>query len=215
MGSAKKHIVKQGECMSSIAFENGFFWNTLWSHPENAALKESRDSPFVLRPGDVVHVPALTLREVSAATGAKHTFRRKGVPAKLRLRLLVMDKPLANLPYVLTYGDRKIEGTTSAQGLVEAFVPPDMPRARLTVGEGDDVHVYNIAPRTLNPSRDVDGIQARLANLGYYSGPSHGELDAATIAALKRFQSDHDLEATGKPDEATASALSERHTSSG
>lgn len=214
MTSAKKTTVKQGECMSSIAFENGFFWKTLWSHPENAALKAARDSPFVLRPGDVVHVPELTLREVSASTGATHTFRRKGVPAKLRMRLLVNDKPLANVPYVLTYGDRKIEGTTSAEGLVEAFVPPDMPRAKLTVGEGDDVRVYNIAPRTLNPSKDVDGIKARLANLGYYSGPIDGGLDAATIAALRRFQRDHDLEATGKPDEATASALSELHTSS-
>jgi len=214
MASAKNYTVKQGECMSSIAFGNGFFWETLWSHPENAALKESRDSPFVLRPGDVVHIPELRPREESGATGARHTFRRKGVPAKLRMRLLVMDKPLANLPYVLTYGDQTITGTTSAQGLVEAFVPPDMPRAKLTVGEGEDVHVYNIAARTLNPSKDVDGIKARLANLGYYSGPINGDLDAATIAAITRFQSEHDLEATGKPDKATASALSDLHTSS-
>jgi len=211
--SAKKHTVAQGECMSSIAFDTGFFWKTLWGIPENAALREARDSPFVLRPGDVVHVPELRPREVRIATGARHMFRRKGVPARLRMRLLVHNRPLANLPFVLTFGGQTIEGTTTAHGLVDVSVPPDMPRAKLTVGTGDDARIYNIAPRSLNPAGDVDGVQARLASLGYYDGPTHGELDDATADAIQKFQRDQKIEPTGKPDAATTSALAKLHSS--
>ena len=214
MAAAKKYSVKQGECMSSVAFEHGFFWESLWSLAENAELKKSRDSPFVLQPGDVVQIPDLRRQELSAATGARHVFRRKGVPAKLRLRLLVRDKPLANLPYILTSGGRQITGTTDAQGAIEVFVPPNVDGGTLRVGEGENVRIYKIAPRALNPAEQVDGIQARLANLGYYRGAVHGKLDAATVAAIKQFQRDRNVEATGQADEATASALSDLHKGS-
>ena len=201
--------------MSSIAFQYGFFWQSLWSAPENAALKESRDSPFVLKPGDVVHIPDLRQHQAAAASGALHVFRRKGVPAKLRLRLLKDGQPRADLPWVLTYETKEVTGKTDAQGCLEVYVPPNVPDATLRVGEGDAAVVYALSPRTLNPSRDVDGIQARLANLGYYSGPIHGDLDDATIAAIERFQGDHELEVTGAADEATAAALADLHTRSG
>lgn len=214
MASAKSHTVQEGECMSSISFAEGFFWQTLWNHADNADLKKTRESPFVLRPGDVVTIPELRQREVGAATGLRHTFRRKGVPAVLRMQLLEMNEPLAGLPYVLEFGTTKITGTTDAEGKLEAFVPPDMPQATLRVGEGESERVYEIAPRTLDPARDVKGIQARLANLGYHSGGVNGTLDAATTAAIKDFQRDHDLEATGEADEATALLLSDVHDSS-
>lgn len=213
MAPAKSHTVQQGECMSSIAFEHGFFWQSLWNHAENAALKRSRESPFVLKPGDEVHIPELRQREVTAATGLRHTFRRKGVPAVLRMQLLEMNQPLAGLPYVLEYGGKKITGTTDSQGKLEVFLPPDTPQATLRVGEGKDTRVYDIAPRTLDPAREIKGIQARLANLGYYGGGVHGDLDAATIAAIEQFQREHDLEVTGQADDATVSSLSDHHDS--
>src|SRR4051794_8878890 len=108
MAPAKSHTVQEGECTSSISFEHGFFWQTLWNHADNADLKASRESPFVLKPGDVVHIPELRQREVSAATGLRHTFRRKGVPAVLRMQLLEQKKPLAGLPYVLEYSGKKV-----------------------------------------------------------------------------------------------------------
>src|SRR5437764_3856830 len=153
MAGAKTRVAEQGECMSSSAFGYGFLWETLWSIPENAEPKESRESPFVLRPGDVVHVPDLRQQQVAAASGARHIFRRKGVPALLRLRLLDQGKPLAGLAYMLTFDGREISGTTDSEGKIEVHVPPDMPAATLRVGEGDEERVYELAPRTLNPSR--------------------------------------------------------------
>lgn len=84
----RQHTVKQGECMSSIAGKYGHFWETLWDHPQNADLKERRGDPNVLNPGDTVHVPDKIEKSENCATGQTHRFVKKGVPAKLRLRLL-------------------------------------------------------------------------------------------------------------------------------
>ncbi|MEY2429487.1 MAG: hypothetical protein QOJ40_2372, partial [Verrucomicrobiota bacterium] len=43
--------VKDGDCLSSIAFSKGFFWETLWNHGDNSALKSKRKDPNVLSPG--------------------------------------------------------------------------------------------------------------------------------------------------------------------
>ena len=171
----KKHVVKADECISSIAFEHGFFWRSLWDLPQNSELKARRSSPFVLEPGDVVCIPELRARSANGASGFIHTFRRLGVPAQLHLRLRVLGQPLANLPYELEItGGTTLTGTTGTEGEVDVFVPPDTPRAILRVGAGDDAMVYDLTPRTLNPVESINGTQSRLANLGYYSGPLHG-----------------------------------------
>lgn len=85
---AEDYKVKDGDCLSSIAFSKGFFWETLWNHGDNSSLKSKRKDPNVLNPGDVVHIPDLTLNEESCATEAEHKFKLKGVPAKLKIKLL-------------------------------------------------------------------------------------------------------------------------------
>ncbi len=197
--------------MSSIAYEHGFFWESLWSHPANAELKATRDTPFVLKPGDIVQIPPLKPREETCPTGKLHRFELKGVPEMLRLQLLECDEPLANLDYTLEHSGKTFAGTTDANGVVEVYVPPDLTKVILRVGEGDEERVYDISPRTLNPTEDVDGAQARLANLGYYEGQAHGTLDDATAAALRRFQRVQELDPTGELDQATVAALSAVH----
>lgn len=84
----QEYKARQGDCISSIAADNGFFWETLWNHPDNAALKKKRNDPNVLLPGDIVHVPDKEARIEKSATEQKHVFKRKSVPAKLRMRLV-------------------------------------------------------------------------------------------------------------------------------
>ena len=46
-----KHDVKPGDCILSIVDAKGFFWETLWEHPENGELREKRLDPNTLLPG--------------------------------------------------------------------------------------------------------------------------------------------------------------------
>ena len=91
-----EYVVKAGECMSSIAFKQGFFWQTLWDLSENSELQRVRKDPFVLLAGDRVHIPHIRPKMESGGTEQKHTFRRKGVPAHFTLTLLTQGNPRAD-----------------------------------------------------------------------------------------------------------------------
>lgn len=56
-------------------------------------------------------------------------------------------------------------------------------------------------PKQKAPTRDrVQEIQTALARDGYYHGESTGKWDSSTVDAMKRFQQDNGLNATGKLD---------------
>jgi uncharacterized Ntn-hydrolase superfamily protein len=56
-----------------------------------------------------------------------------------------------------------------------------------------------LGSRPIFPPRgpDIRELQQRLAELGFYTGEAHGRLDAATLAALERFQADRGLSERG------------------
>lgn len=89
----KKHIVRQGECIASISAQHGFFWETLWNLPENSKVKEDHKTPTILKPGSEVFIPDKREKEEDCSTANRHRFRRKGTPAKLRLRIMRLVEP--------------------------------------------------------------------------------------------------------------------------
>jgi N-acetylmuramoyl-L-alanine amidase len=205
------YTVKQGDCISSIAEGHGFFWERIWNHPKNAELKTKRENPNVLAPGDVVFVPDKEEKEESCATGQRHTFRKKGVPAKLRLRLVEDDKPRANEPYILEIDGVTFSGTTDGEGGIEHPIPPNAVKGKLLVGEKQEEFPLDLGH--LDPVDEITGVQARLNNLGFDCGSLDGEAGPETEAALKEFQKKHNLDESGRPDEATRSKLQELHGS--
>lgn len=206
-----KHIVRAGESVESIAFAHGLFWQTVWDAPENAGLREQREHPNLLAVGDEVFVPARRRGEVKAATGRRHVFRRRGVPAKLRVQLCEHGEPRAGLAYTVACEGVTVDGETDAQGWVDCWLPPDTRRGELRLALSGEVYAFDIG--VVGPSTSVAGVQARLRNLGYLGGPLSGEFDDATRTALQGFQGDNELDATGELDEATVEALRAAHGS--
>jgi Putative peptidoglycan binding domain len=89
----QNYEVVEGDCIASLSYVRGLFWRTVWDHPLNAALKARRRDPNILKPHDIVHLPDKQLKTVDKPTDQQHLFMRKGVPAKLRLKILEDDQP--------------------------------------------------------------------------------------------------------------------------
>jgi hypothetical protein len=207
------HTVKKGECLSSIADQYGFFWETLWVLPENRKLRELRRNPNVLLENDKVFIPEKRLREESCATGGKHVFQLKGVPVKVVFRVLdVAGNPRAGEPYSLDVDGKQKSGTVPDDGIVSQKVPPTAKQAKLKVGEGDreDEFVFDLGH--LDPVEMPSGVRARLRNLGFYNGAiSDAAYDADAQEAIRRFQESAGLPESGDMDAATQQALLEKH----
>src|SRR4051812_43278493 len=165
----RTHVVTQGESLASIAEKAGFFESTLWDLPENAALRARRKRPSVLAPGDEVFIPNLRQKEVHCASGRTHVFKRRGIPATYRLRLLRRNgTPAAGAAYTLEIDGVKRQGTTDEDGRLEEYVPPGAGEGMLVVPR------LKLRARVrfgqLDPVDHASGVQKRLANLGFFNG---------------------------------------------
>lgn len=211
MRAVSAHEVKRGECFSSIAFAYGFFWETLWNHPDNADLKRRRDDPFSLAPGDVVHIPDLRIKAETRPTGQSHAFRRKGVPAKVRVQLLDdAGDPRPGVPYRLSVDGQECDGDlqTDGDGWVEHWISPAATEGLLQVGEpdakGEYSESYALQLGHARPHDTPDGAADRLRALGFLDTD-----DDDTEAAIEDFQVAHGIEPTGELDDKTTAALQE------
>ena len=243
---AEYYVVRQGDCIDSIAYDHGFFWQTLWNHPENAELKRKRKDPNILKEGDVVYIPDLRAKQESASTEQKHRFVRKAVPAKLRLRFMkpkeptepqedsggtpagdessyedpeveenpVEFEPRADAPYLLVIGAVTKTGNLDGDGRVEVTIPPSAREGRLILhpGTGDEL-VVPLDLGAMDPADEISGVRRRLRNLGFACTAEGDDMTGDLEAALREFQKQNGLEATGAADQATADKLKELHGS--
>lgn len=209
-GAHRAYTVRPGDCITSIAAAHGHFWDVVWNDPANAELKELRQHPNLLMDGDVVHIPPVRLQTFSLATGTTHRFRRKGIPAGLRLRFTDFDRPRAGLPYKLLVDGAPVqEGTLDDDGHLEARIEPGAKKAMVLLGDPPEEHEFLLGH--VPPVSAIAGVQARLSNLGYAPGAATDEMTPGLGDALRRFQRDWELEETGEPDEATRQKLTEVH----
>jgi hypothetical protein len=205
--------VQPGESVDSISFEHGLFWETVWNHPNNQQLKQERKNPNVLLSGDKVFIPDIRTKQEPGATEKRHRFKRKGVPAGLEIVLRDSHgKPRPNVSYILEIDSQLTSGKTDAQGRIKQPIPPNADKGRLTVGGGGG-EVYNLRLGNLDPITSITGIQQRLRNLGFYSGAVDGQLNDATIQAIKPFQAKFGFPDTGKLDDPTRDKLQSEHGS--
>lgn len=207
---ATNYIVKPGDCISSIAFEHGFFADTIWNHPANAELKLKRKDPNTLCGGDTVFVPDKREKTVNKPTNEVHRFQVHNTPALCSLQLFDEDEFRANQDYELEIDGLKFQGRTDAEGVLRITIPPNARSGKLIIGP--DLAEFSLNFGQLEPPAEISGIQARLNNMGYQCEIS-GELDDATRRALRGFQRACGLEETGEIDAATGQKIDQLHDS--
>lgn len=205
-----EYVVEQGECVESIAADNGLFWETIWNDGANSAVKEARKDPNMLLPGDKLHVRPIEVKKETGETEKKHTFVRKGVPSALHLQFMDSGQPMKDLDYRLVLGDQEFKGKTDSRGRISHSVPPGLPRGALYLGT-DPVEEFELVLRGLDPVDTATGIQARLRNLNYYEGDIDGDIGPRTRAAIRMFQQVNDLDPDGIAGPKTQAKLKEIH----
>jgi hypothetical protein len=199
-----EYEVQQGDCIASIAYEYGFFPDTLWNLAENAELKKLRKDPYVLLPGDIVHIPDKRIVEYPRATENTHVFKRKGVPEYLTIQLWKDREPRRNIKYSITIDGITREGTTDGEGILKYPIAPNAREAVIRLADGN---VYTLQLGHLDPVETTIGVQKRLHALGYFDESIDGELSEALTEAIRQFQQDNGLPDTGELDAATRGEL--------
>lgn len=209
-----KHTVKQGECISSIAYKYGFLPDTLLQEAKNSELMQSQRNPDILYPGDVINIPEKKYKIKSIDTEKKYIFVRKGLPAYLKLRLLDDEQqPRANMDYTLSVDSVTITDTTDDDGYIDKPIPPDSKQAILKLEINKKTEVYEIPLGHIDPIEKISGIQERLHNLGYDCGNIDGEFADKTRMMMKHFQCRHELEETDEINDETRQKLLDLHGS--
>jgi N-acetylmuramoyl-L-alanine amidase len=164
----------------------------------------------------IVSIPEPTAKAATCATGKSHRFKLKLPRALLRLEVQ-LEEPHH---YELLVGGETFPGTTDGKSPIEHRIPPLAAEGRLELWpatEGNEearegAFFWDLAIGHLDPIEMLSGVQGRLANLGYYSGPIDGRDSPDLSLAIASFESDMELTVTGKADgEALQSRLREVH----
>ncbi|MFO0549947.1 MAG: type VI secretion system tip protein TssI/VgrG [Polyangiaceae bacterium] len=117
--------------------------------------------------------------------------------------------------YRLLVEGQRFEGTTAANGLVQATIPKAAKTAHLTVWTGSypsgPTLVWQMAIGELPDISTPAGAAARLGNLGHAVGTTDDDPD--TRAAIRDYQRHRGLPQTGQLDTATLGRLGEDHGS--
>lgn len=202
--------IEENDCISSLALRYGLFWETIWNHPNNLALKQLRENPNTLLAGDRVFIPAIQIKEEQCAAQQRHRFVRKGVPALLRLFLKEGSAPRAGVRFVLVIDGESREGRTDSQGMILENIAPDAQRGLLTLFEGDRRESIALRFGAMDPVTESSGVAKRLRNLGFLGDDDSPE---ALREALHRFQVAQGLPVTEELDATLRDALSDAHRS--
>jgi hypothetical protein len=201
------HVVKQGECLSSIAHAYGFAsYQPVYEHADNADFRKKRPDPAVIFPGDEIAIPEFKPKQETLPTGKRHRIVVKRPLVQLRVYLRDHDgTAIANQDYVLRFDGGEKKGKTTGDGLLEQTIP-----ASVTQAEAEftalDLKVQ-LRCGTVDPVETVSGIQLRLNNLGFGAGPVDGELGPRTSDAIRRFQEANQLDPSGEVNDQTRAKL--------
>jgi hypothetical protein len=219
---ALKLAARQQDCVSKLAHANGLRDPKLVVEaPENAALWTRRANPDVLYPGDEVFVPEFERAEHPAALDARNRFRLSVRRPRLRVAIqTARGEAVDGCDFQLEIEGRPpVFGKTDGAGLIEEPLEPDDDAATLhlgpdaRLGSGAERLVYDLLLGALDPVEHLEGVQARLNNLGFDCGIVDGVNGPITRAAVRAFQKASGLVVDAIPGPLTQAALETAHGS--
>lgn len=206
------YIVRQGDCLRSLAARAGVTVEEILRHADNAELRRRRPDPGQLLPGDRVHLPERAQTAGSLQPGGRHSFRGAMASVLLRLRLQAMDgSPLATTDYAVEVNGRTLEGRTDGEGMLVEVIPSRTRHVLVrtfNTGSRDRPLLWSVDVGSLDPSDEPSGAAHRLRNLGFLRGGAH---EASLRSAVTSFQRRAGLEPTGDLDDTTRRALVREH----
>ena len=128
-------------------------------------------------------------------------------------RIRVQPRLGSAFRYALRVGSLAYEDGRAADGVIDHQVPADAASGTLVIHlpDSQETFEWELQIGTLDAPQDVTGMQQRLVNLGYHSGPVSGSIDEATQGALRLFQEDYKLSVTGEYDAPTQNKLRSLH----
>jgi N-acetylmuramoyl-L-alanine amidase len=213
---AGKQKVQQGDRLLTIARKQSFYhWQTVWDFAGNSALKDLRRDPCILLPGDQVAIPS-KLQRVAEVSGGKAEYVLQSANEILRVRFTEADFGGDRQARFVAKPDQGPEtsGALASDGTMQIDILPGVAKINVDVFVDDNDQPqgrYELAVGHLDPVEEISGVQARLGNLGYYSGPITGSLDDATRRAISAFRLDaleEDQDGQTEIDTAVTQALS-------
>jgi hypothetical protein len=208
----KTHTIAQGDSVSRIAELHGLAPTTIWDDPSNKELRALRSRADVLLPGDVLTVPERRDKRLKLATGARHRFRRLGVPMLFELQLFdAGGNPLSDREWQLDVDGTEYHGRTDANGYFRQYISNGAQQGRLVIDDAIDRVLFF---GHLDPIDTVTGVQKRLTNMGFECAGDDGNLGRATLIAVRQFQRLAGLPVTGEIDAATRDEVRRAHDDS-
>jgi N-acetylmuramoyl-L-alanine amidase len=207
-GGPAQHTARYGDHVSRIAAMYGFrSYDPLWTHPDNAALRQKRQTPHIIAVGDVVHVPEMAVREVARGTEQRHRFTVQLHPLVVRFAFQLWGgKPLDKAPSAVVLDGSPAE-FRAGSGSIEVPVTPVTDSCIVKWSDRE------VAARVgfLQPKDVVAGYRQRLNNLGYGAGDSDDPADVRLRSAIEEFQCDEGLTVDGKCGPGTQARLVKVH----
>lgn len=143
---------------------------------------EKSDPPYNLSDGDSVTPPSPQPRDKKLGDSVVRCFEE----ITIGIRILIDEEAVANAPYHLNVLGDIQEGTTDANGILQARIRNNAPYGKLIVDNNGNKEKYNLE-FGLDPFDTITGLQARLNNLDFYHGQIDGIRRQKTDSAIKSF----------------------------
>ncbi len=210
----RPYVVKQGDYLRRLAHERGFQPDVVWEHAANKDLRERRDNPEILAPGDILYVPAPDALAHPIEPASVNRYRAKRERAPVNLKLMNGTAPLANARCrVIGAAAAPIDASTDGDGMLSLEAPLHVPSLRLEFADAG--LTFTVKLGHIDPITEVSGVRQRLTNLGFagLDGDDFddGWDDPRVIYSLKVFQREQGLDVTGEMSDATRDALRRLH----